>query len=260
MKPNKIFNFKRFCNFAISTLILRYRQLLLMVGVAATGIFIFAFVPLLNHSTWGVDNWIGLAVSSTIIGGLLYVGSAFPSFRGREKTLSYLMIPASTFEKFLYEFIERIVAFLFLFPIILYSFCNLAIVIAVKIKQFHYVGNVRFDHFSILNLVEMNKSGNNWAMFLGLMAGLMLAFAGTLTFKKYPLIKMIVFVMLFISTIAGYLYLILEKMKLQHPWIENVGNQIRYEQAIAVIITALLALILLTLSFSYFKLKEKEIQ
>jgi hypothetical protein len=259
MKTNQIFNFKRFGRYALSTLTLRYRQLLLMIAAAVSGIFIFAFVPLLNHSTWHIDNWIGLAVTSTLIGGLLYVGSAFPSFRGREKTLGYLMIPASTFEKFLYEFIERIVAFLLLFPAILYSFSNLAIALAVKIKQHQYVGGVRFDSFSLRDLIAMNNSGNNGALFFGLLAILILAFAGTLIFRKYPQIKMIVFVMAIISAIGGYFYLIFEKMRLVHPWIEILKDYLQKEQAITILTIALLAFSLITFCYSYFKLKEKEV-
>lgn len=259
MKTNQTFNLKRFCNYSISTLRMRYKQLLLMLAVAATGIFIFAFVPLLDHSTWHIDSWIGLAVSSTLIGGLLYVGSAFPPLRKREKTLAFLMIPASTFEKILYEFSERIVAFLIIFPVILYSFSNMAVALAVQIKNHLYVGGVRFEKFSILKLIEMNNAGNNWSMFSGLFAGLILAFAGSIIFRKYPLVKLIVSVMAIFILIGAYSYFLIEKMKLTHPWIEILVNKTDHEVPVLPMIIPLLFIGLSALAFAYFKLKEKEV-
>lgn len=259
MKTNQIFNFKRFERYALSTLILRYRQLLLMIGAAVSGIFIISFLVLYNNTNWNVANWLSIIIPLTIVCGLLYAGSSFPSFRSREKTLGYLLVPVSSFEKILYEFVERIVVFILLFPVLLYLFGNLAANMVTQIYQFqHEVVNI--DHLSFINLAKDNAQGSDLALLTGSLAIFLVAFAGTVSFKKYPLIKTFVFSMLVFFTIAGYFYLVMEKLKLQHPWIENFGDNIRSEQAFAILTIVLLAFSLITFCYSYFKLKEKEVQ
>jgi hypothetical protein len=258
MKTNQIFNFKRFGRYALSTLTLRYRQLLLMIGAAVSGIFIFSFLILFNNTNSNEQSWFGLIIPLTIICGLLYSGSSFPSFRSREKTLGYLMVPVSSFEKILYEFVERIVVFIFFFPVLLYLFGNLAAIMVTQIYQFqHEVVNI--DHLSFINQIKDNAQGSDLALLTGSLAIFLVAFAGTVSFKKYPLIKTFVFSMIVLFTIAGYFYLIMEKLNLQHPWIEKFGDHLRNEQAFAILTIALLAFSILTFCYSYFKLKEKEV-
>jgi hypothetical protein len=259
MKTNQIFNFKRFRKYALSTLILRYRQLVLMIGAAISGIFLLSSLIIYNNTNWNSDSWLGFIITVTIVCGLLYTGSSFPSFRSREKTLGYLMVPVSSFEKILYEFVERVVVFVLFFPVFLYLFGNLAANMVTKIYQFqHKVVNI--DHLSFINLIKNSSDGSDWVILTGSLAILLLAFAGTVSIKKYPLIKTFIFSMLVLFTIAGYFYLIMEKLKLQHPWIENIGDYLHKEQAISILTIVLLAFSLIIFCYSYFKLKEKEVQ
>ena len=255
---NQIFNFKRFGRYASGTLILRYRQILLLSGAAVAGIFIFSFFTLLNNQSWDENRWLELIIPLTIVCGLLYAGSAFPSFRSREKTLGYLMIPSSSFEKILYEFIERIVAFTLIFPLFLYLFGNLAANMVIRIKQFKHL-NFNIEHLSLINLIQRNNNGSVLTLFTGSIAVFLLVFAGAVTFKKYPLVKTIIFSMIILFAISGYFYLIFEKMELRNPWIEKIGNHLHNEQAFTILTIASLIFSVITLFYSYFKLKEKEV-
>jgi len=237
---------------------MRYRQLLLMTGAAAAAIFIFSFLTLINNSTWRYEQWLQLVIPLTIACGLFYSGTAFPSFRNREKTMSYLMIPASTLEKLLYEFAERIIAFILIFPVLLNLFGNLAATMVTSIKNYQQITS-NIEHLSIIKLFQNSPDGSSKVILLGAIAALLLVFTGSVTFKKYPLVKTTIFSTGVVLAIAGYFYLIIEKMHLVHPWIENMGDHLSQNQALSIFVIMLSIFSLVALCYSYFKLKEKEI-
>ena len=206
MKTNQIFSLKRFCNYTTSSFILRYRQLLLMLGAASASLLLSMFFFMSMNNSWDKNEWIPYSIFSFIIASLLYIGSAFPSLRTREKTISFLMVPASPFEKFLYEFIERIVLFSVLFPVLLLLLGNLALEIVRVIKLTN-------PYFTTTNLspqliFEDVPAEAMKIIILGILAAFSLAFAGTAVFRKLPLIKTIIFVGAVFFTALGYFFLL----------------------------------------------------
>ena len=259
MKTNQLFSLKRFWTYAVSSLTLHYRQLLLMTGAVAAGlVLLLSFLMFVNRN-WSANHWFPFLTFVVPVAGLLYVGSAFPDLRSREKTIGFLMTPASSFEKFLYEFIERIVFFCVLFPILLYAVGNLTLRMIWVIKN---AMNIPFSAESLFYGHFFEKVAIEEAqhlLVLGVFSALSLAFAGATVFRKLPLVKTIIFVCMLLFSIVGYFVLIFERMHLNRPWLEpyleNLG-----EQKIFTLFAILLGVFILTiLSFAYFKLKEKEV-
>ncbi len=258
MKTNQFFSLKRFYNYTASSLILRYRQLLMMIGAASAGLLLSMFFFMSMQYNWKMNEWIPYCIFTLSAASLLYIGSAFPALRSREKTINFLMTPASTFEKFLYEFIERIVLFCILFPILLYLFGNLALEIVRGIKQ-SMGDNFPSEYLSCQLLFEDVPSKAIKMIVLGALAAFSIAFAGTVVFRKLPLIKTIIFVGIVFLAVVGYCILIFEEMKLNFPWIEPFFRGKSKEEVFSLFAVLLLILNLIILCYAFFKFKEKEV-
>lgn len=257
MRTNQIFSFKRFAIFFRSMAIQRYRSLLFMIGEAAVAIFgVCMFFVIANYG-WDSGDWQMLFFFSVSIAGLLYVGSAYPAFRTAKKTQSYLMMPASAFEKFIYEFFERIVLFILLFPVLFFVFSNLATATATLFIDETRRSLPPFFGFNDLtnNVVEGMKGVLVCAGF----CGLSLAFAGAARFRKYPLLKAILFVLTVIGASVYYIYIVVEKLGLDHPYFENLLYDITDEEMFCLIKSVFAFVSIVALAYAFFKQKEKEI-
>lgn len=259
MKTNQLFSLKRFWTYTVSSVTLHHRQLLLMTGAVSAGLLLFLSFLMFINRNWNEHQWIPVLIFVVPIAGLLYVGSAFPALRSPEKATGFLMIPASSFEKFLYEFIERIVFFCILFPILLYLVGNLAFVMTETIKHAMAIPfdaeSLSYRQFFDKMLPEEGKK----LLALGALSALSLAFAGAVVFRKLPLIKTIIFVCAVFFAFAGYMVLIFDRMNLHHPWLEPLFRNLGQEKMFTLFGVLLGVFILTILSYAYFKLKEKEV-
>jgi len=267
MKTNHIFNYKRFCRYAKSTLALNFKQTMMMGGVIAISIFIISLIAMAqNPSYWNKDGWIPVFIVNYFVVGIIYAGFAFSQFRSKEKTIMSLMVPVTTFERFLYEFIEKIASFILLYPILFWVFSSLAVFTRNAFpskNSWVEVNGLRIYPFETISYQQpiANTEDGLILMFFTLSVFLfVIAFAGAATFRKYPLVKTIVFVGGVLAVTAGYFVLIFEKLRLNNPWIANLEHTMKAEQGFltGTILFALMSLI--ALAYAYFKLKEKEAQ
>lgn len=273
MKTNQIFNFTRFGRYAKSTLILTYRQTLMIWGTIATSIFLLSLFFMVLAHDWNNNEWIRAFFIVLFGGGIIYAGMSFPSFRKKEKTIVSLMVPVTALERFLYELLEKIVAFLILLPLFFQIFSSFAVFVSNaaepgKITTEEYMINntvVKFQSFpyDYISWGSAIKSFEDGLLFMILSFAFFaftLAFAGAATFRKYPLIKTIVFCGAVIAMVSWYLYILIEKINLRHPWIANLEHQWSAQQGFMTGSIILIISSLIMLTFTYFKIKEKEVQ
>lgn len=267
MKTNHIFNYKRFCRYAKSTLALNFKQTMMMGGVIVISIFIISLIAMAqNTSQWNKEGWIPVFIVNYFVVGIIYAGFAFSQFRSKEKTIMSLMVPVTPFERFLYEFIEKIASFILLYPILFWVFSSLAVFVRNSFRinnEMIEVNGFRTYPFETISYQQpiANTEDGLILMFFTLSVFLfIIAFAGAATFRKYPLVKTIVFVGAVIGVLAGYFALILEKFQLKNPWIAYLEHNMKAEQGFltGTILFALMSLI--AMAYAYFKLKEKEVQ
>jgi hypothetical protein len=265
MKNIQFFNLKRFGKYSVCSLISNYRQTLLFWGAIWFAIFAFTLVIIFDsYSRWNNNGWILLFLVVFYISGLLYTGFAFPSFRNKKRTLTELMIPVTAFERFLYEFFEKIVVFFILYPSIFYLSSSMAVVIR-NIFAFEYtraeVNGIKTFPFEIISFdkfYEHLEPGLFGMLFILSVLGFVIAFAGAATFRKLPLVKTIVVVGLLFLTGPGYFYLLFNKLNFRHPWIELIEHNITAEKGFMTGSIVFTIIALLALGYTYFKLKEKE--
>ena len=265
MKTNNILNLKRFGMFAKSSIIINYKQNILLWGALVTFIFVASLLSMAdNGSSWNRDGWMPLFIGTYFVAGIVFAGSSFPQFRNKEKTMMSLMTPVTSFERLLYEFLGKVVVFIILFPALFYLLSSFAVVVRNvfqpnQVVTVNGVNSFPFHSISFDHLIT-GADGFFWAFFGLSIAVFSLSFAGTVVFRKYPLVKTIVFVGGVLAVTAGYFVLIFEKFHLINPWISNVADQVSKEQGIAILIALAATMSLITLAYAYFKLKEKEVQ
>lgn len=266
MKTNQLFNFKRFARYAKSTLALNFKQTMMMGGVIVISIFIISLIAMAqNTSQWNKEGWIPVFIVNYFVVGIIYAGFAFSQFRSKEKTIMSLMVPVTPFERFLYEFIEKIASFILLYPILFWVFSSLAVFVRNSIP-FEYtkieVNGFKTFPFEIISYQQpiANTEDGLILMFFTLSVFLfIIAFAGAATFRKYPLVKTIVFVGAVLGIMIGYITLIFEKVQLRNGWIMYLEHSIKAEQGFMLGSIVLMLMSLIALFFAYFKLKEKEV-
>ncbi len=252
---NDIFNFSRFVKYAKAQIILQRRLLLLIVSGGFLALFFFTLLLLVGNRSWDTNNWIFLFFISGAIIALLLAGQAFPFLRSKEASQNTLMIPVSTFEKFTYEFVLKIILFVLLYPILFKLMASSVLSLTEFIKPERI-----FTPFSFDPIIYNHKEYLLPTVLLGCLLAVSLAFAGASTIKRYPLIKTIVIVGIMILTGLGYLYLLFEKMKLEKGItyvIENIigdGNSAFIWLYLFFGISSITAFI-----YAFFNLKEREV-
>jgi hypothetical protein len=264
MKTNQIVNFKRFGRYAKSTFILSWKTSLMYWGTIATAVLVISLFSMASiHSSWNRQGWIPIFLIPFFIGGILYAGSAFPAFRRKERSIAALMLPVTAFERFVYELFSKVVLFFALYPVVFYLSSSFAVLVRNAVQpEILAVGKIDSFPFRLAPLQELfAKSPDGQAGIIISLAVLsfVLAFTGAVVFRKLPLVKTIVFVGAIMAIIAGYAYLLIEKLNIRNPWVEELGDHWSKTQALTFVNSVLGFISLVALAFAYFKLKEKEV-
>jgi len=276
MKTNQIFSFKRFRKYAISNATLSYRQTLMMWGALVVSIFTISFYTMETNSYNWYKGWLSMFTIIFFVAGILFASFSFASFRSKEKTIMSLMLPVTAFERFLSEFLGKIIAFIILYPVVFSLSGNFAVFIR------NMIGTKTIETYDITELINGTETVIKVATFpfkymqiqdifktmptnqisLGISLAIFmfsLSFAGSATLRKYPLIKTLVFVGSIILAIIGYFYLVFEKMNRNNPWIENTSDKLNNEQQLLITSSILIVFSLITLTYAFFKVKEQEV-
>lgn len=252
---NQIFNFSRFFHYARYQTSMNRRSMLLTVGGASVALFLFLLFFMRTTLRWDQHHWPPLFMISAIIGGLLFIGNSFGYLRKKESTLNTLMLPASVYEKYIYEYMGKVVLYTVLYPILFYIVSIPVVALAEFIRPERIYASFSFDPiFSPKNKTPYMVTA--WVYFFASS----LIFAGATAFKKYPLVKSLVFVGAIFLIGFSYVYLSFQKLHL------NNGMQYLAETFIGESDTALIWLYwilgisaITSLVYGFFKLKEKEV-
>lgn len=270
MQTNQIFNFSRFGRYTKSSLILNYRQLLIFWGGMISGIFLLYLIAAHAFNPRDESAYMPF-ILIFFFAGIIFAGISFSAFRKKEKTIALLTIPASALERFAYEFLEKIAAFIVFYPPVFYLASNFAIFIR---NTMGFGGNVNveytvngvvnkvqlfpYQYFSLNRVMSEAQEGQLFLFFSIAVLLFSIAFAGAATFRKYPLIKTIVFCGALVATVFGYIYFIIEKLRVRSPWIANYDLNLTDKQGFELVGAILIFFSLIILSYAYFKVKEKE--
>jgi hypothetical protein len=261
MQTKNHFSFQRFL--LLIRLSLRVNKKLLLIsasGFAGTlFLALILFQSMVNFQYWNQENYMVTFFFLFLSLGFLYTSQSFPAFRSNSKSLAFLMLPATNSEKYAFEFLTRIVAFLILMPLIFWMVANIEGLIV-----HHYVpqlANYKFSFSENISKFIKNSNPNFWVVFGTAQSILFVftaAFAGASYFSKSPLIKTL---FTFSTVMVGFFlfsYLLYRGLNLKefHPTDTNMyisKNRILMLFAIGGTLINLTLLVI-----SWFSLKEKE--
>lgn len=278
MPFNNYFNLNRFVRlFQQDLLINRTKYFLGILGLGLiTYLFTYWFLSSSKASIVGNSEQINFLYLTCFMFYMMavgvIVGTAFPDLTDKIKTANYLLSPGSTFEKFLVQFLLRIVFFIPIALGIFWIAIRLAKASLVPAPEVLY-GNQFFDpavvpyfEFRLMVTQGVDKLWDVWQivfMIFGFFSYGAYLFAGGTYFKRYALLKTVV--------ISGVLFIscILFSMLLSNIFYPKETRGFNFYLQTFQITEKLdstqffllyLSLIpwIFFLSIAYFKLKEKE--
>jgi len=189
-------------------------QLLLLAAVAYVGVifFVLSIAHLGNRlRPHNLEIFGGFMLGFVGIAGILYVGHSFPALRSKERTINYLMVPASLPEKFLFEFISRVGIVFVVLPFLFWITFHLQGYFVALFSE-HAFQPIGFNALSEIDLQAVDKIGWISTMIIsGIMLGFTLAFTGSAMFTKQPLVKTLFSLAIIMMFYSGFAYIAVEQ-------------------------------------------------
>jgi hypothetical protein len=270
MQTNDYFSAGRFLMLCKQNIVM-YKKTMIM---AITGFAGILFILLLlfqskNHfRDWSIGSCLNMFFFLFFVLGLIYTSLSFPAFRSKEKSISYLLLPASTLEKYVFEIVSRIILFMVIMPLLFWLIANLEGYFINRFVPFH--PDYQFSFVQAYEELTSSRVINNFSgdpflvkygfIQLGLFV-FIFSFGGASYFSKSPLLKT---VFTFSILVLGYVlfgYLLYKGLNLKgynSPDHKLLGMDTRTNPWIITSV-AFTTFNLTFLTFSFFSLKEKEV-
>lgn len=263
----KYFNFKRFYYTFKYDLMLNLKSYLSFGISLFLGLILIDFLFILNAG-WKFDQniYLPLFYFSFLISSILVIGTSFPLLRNKKSIAHYLILPASTFEKILIQFIIRIGLFIPFFLIVFWLDLKLA---GGIYNLFDWPNITQIESFTLLEPFESLPFRNTLDILA--LVGVILTvatflFTGATYFKKYALFKTVLSFSILIGSVillfwgftmifypdfykTGGTFIYLKPYKIS----EHMFNIQLFFYVIAIVSSLFL------LPLAYFKLKEKQL-
>lgn len=263
MQTNNLFSLQRFIMLFKQSLVVNKK----IIGISLAGLTGTLFVALIffqavsNFRSWENQKYMSIFIVFFFFLGMIYSSLSFPAFRSKVKSVAYLMVPASSSEKFVFEFLTRIIAFILLIPLIFWLVANLEGAIV-----HHYVPrliNYKFSFGQGIAEIIKNRKLDEWGMFAIVQIFLFIlisAFAGASHFTKSPLIKTLFTISGIICGYALLTFLLFKglNMKEYSPSDAGILFPKNKKEFIAFFALAATVVNLSLLAIAWFRFKEKE--
>ena len=255
MENIKSFSFKRILLLMQKTLYESGKSVIIGLSTIFGIYSLILFISVLHSGS----AWIHLDAfyfAGIFIAGFFISGSAFANFRNKEKTMSYLMLPASVLEKFISEWLLTTVVFIIGYTIIFYVFNFLLLFFGNTFNIEVHIVNIFNSDF----LKELPKYFIIQSMFL----------AGAASFKKSPFFKTLfslflfgMFLTVYLSVLAYFLKGTFETFSFNGNGMNMSGMNTSYNFENHWLITSAKYFYYYVSApafwlYTYFKLKEKE--
>lgn len=275
MKTNSFFNYDRFMLLAKQDLMVNRNKYLLTFLAFALGLYAYLVFQInetpyqfsFQHDVFrkSVSEGYGYGNLYTMVLIALgaFVGLTFSGLGEKSKCISYLLIPASAFEKYVYPLIFRMVFGLIIFTLIFWLDAQLARLTLMNTPKF------LIQEYTIVPFQFFMLQRSNSGIFIYLEMGFTLLLMGMslfvvpLFFRKYALIKAIVsiFVVIFL-----WIVVMVGLSNLFDPNFHNLNISFNnFQISEHVYLLDLLALFIcivgsiFLLFLGYFKLKERQL-
>lgn len=254
----QIFNPKRFLKYLLFNISANRNSYLFMLAGSFIALFLFLVFVLSTEGIRDEPGWLATFFGTSIVATLLLIGHAFPGIRRKKTAITFLMAPASTFEKYFSEVVLKMVLFALLYPV----FFRIAGQMALGFLE--YVSLYKSYPPFTYNALKSMKQQEFFPIIIWLyLFGASIAFAGASAFKKFPLVKTLISITVFGGLVAGYFYILLEKMHVEHGieyyMFEILNLKDGNEPPVALFCTILGISSVVALAYAYFNIKEREV-
>ena len=193
MKTSDVFKVNRFVNLFKQNLIHNYQVIVVSLIALCGGLFLLFL--LIQFGTgfrpWEFRHFISSFIFLFLSIGIIYIGTAFPRLRTSVKRYTYLLTPASHFEKYLFEIISRLILFIVALPLIymvVYTLEGILIQFLHPSFVFQPIWELSVGSSAIFHDL------NIWVIILIANIGFtiyIIPFVGANIFMKHPLLKTI---------------------------------------------------------------------
>ena len=268
MNTNQFFSINRFWLLLRNDMMMNYKKYLMNIGGAFVVFFIIIYMTLPKNPDDGnykAYQYLGpLLITLFSLGG--FIGMAFPFLSEKRQLSVYLLTPASTFEKYLSQFLIRFIGGTLIYLLIFY-------IDAIIARQVALAALAKYEHaptiaeFSFKHLSDVKRNMRTTGEIIGLLSiittiGFFL-FSVKLFFSKNGLIKTM------LAGTAVFFAVLLLNVGLSHIFFpETIGmdnhlpsykvnEQFNNIQVWFTILACSTTALLLPLG--YFKLKEKQL-
>jgi hypothetical protein len=257
--------------FSIKRFILLFKQSVIvnkrLIGISligAAGILFVAlfFLQSINNYRWNsYQGMIFLLFCYVSLGGI-YISQSFPAFRSKEKSLVYLLQPASASEKFIFEFLTRIIALIVFLPPMFWIIANIEGAIV-----HHYIPGFISYKFSFgegLDQLITSKEMSGWNIFALIQFFLfvyMVMFAGACHFSKSPRTKTLFTLSVVVGGFVLLGYLLYRGLNLKEYDMKGKSILFMREKENVTIFLSFVGLVIniSLIALAWFRFKEKEV-
>ena len=264
MQTNHQFSFQRLLLLGKQSFIINKK----LIGISLAGCTGILFLLLLfaqyksHFIHWGNNSYMIVFTLLFFTTGIIYASFSFPSFRTKEKSMTYLMLPASSTEKFVFELLSRIVVFIFLMPVFFWLVANLEGMIVHSFVP--ELTNYKFSFGEAYSNMADHGKMEEWSELIfaqGILFVLIASFTGASHFSKSPLLKTMFTFTLILAGYGLFTYFLVRGLHLRefHPANDRILFVDSKNSAITTfaVLSTLVNFCLLTIA--WFRLKEKEV-
>jgi hypothetical protein len=265
MQTNNTFSFRRFWLLCQQSLILNRK----IIGMAIIGFVGAVFVILwlfqsMNNDfrNWPIDSYFRTFFILFIGLGIIYMSLSFPAFRSREKSTTFLLLPSSTSEKYVFELLSRLLIFIILMPLLFWLVVKIEGAVVHRFDS-SFV-SYQFTLEEVINKLKPSDKVSDWMFYTYvqmILFAFIFSFAGASHFSKSPLLKTLFTFSLLAGGYFLLIYLLYKGLNLRdYNPVNNriLGMEVRNHSPIIGGI-ALTVINLTILAFSFFRLKEREV-
>jgi len=260
MQTNNQFTMQRFVLLGKQSFIINKK----MIGISLIGFIGILFLALLffqsvNHFVnWNQKSYEVTFFSFFFLLGIIFSGLSFPAFRSKEKSMTYLMLPASASEKYIFEFLVRIVLYIILMPLLFWLVANFEGAVV-----HYFVPELTKHTFPFIKQDSIHFENIGWMDLAKLQAFLfvfVVCFTGASHFTKSPLMKTMFTVTMVAIGYGLFTFLLLKGLNLESFHIESKRIFFIKDEHDGLVFLAILETVinLSLLAIAWFRLKEKE--
>ncbi|OFX53020.1 MAG: hypothetical protein A2066_15040 [Bacteroidetes bacterium GWB2_41_8] len=201
MKQNKYFSPERFARLLRNDFLIHKKSYLFTlagISIAAYALMYYAMITT-KHVT--INQYTGFIVFYMVGLGVV-IGTAFPALTNQNKTSSFLLLPASTLEKYLVQFLIRIVIFIPVALLIFWICAHLAKASLIPNPEIGFDPELSISDFSFTSLFNLLYYKDIAPILLGIFSGYSLLFAGSVYFKRFAIPKTLIFFGIIVGVVA----------------------------------------------------------